>query len=250
MGSRSDLFISLSEAANILERSPEEVNNLCNEGLIRRRSTGEKVLVHVEDVRDVRETNLHNIARPRELVKKVLLLEREVAALRKTVDLMGKVNGFLSSSLEDFDDSSLLQLSNVISTFFDQETYTIEELLKFSEIFLRVSDADIVRLNDIVGTHNTWRDFYKLCLKMTIFSREGDLEMCKDLEIAQALLARGLRNVRSIGVLFIENEAFLKTSRELLEEAMGHDLAGFDMLIKKLKKDEQNGDVKPFLQNF
>ena len=247
MGRRPDPFITLAEAAEILSRTPEEVNSLCNEGFIRRRSTGDVILVHVKDVEEVRETNFHNIARPKELVQKVLILEREVASLRKTVDLMGKVNGLLSSSLDDMDSGKLFQLSGVVSQFLDKESYTLDEMLQFSEIFMRVADSDIVRLNDLLGTHDTWRNFYELCLKMAVFSRECDIPKCRDLETVQVLLSRGLRNVRSIGVLFVENSAFLLSSKELLEKTMGHDIAGFDMLIKKLKSKEPGGS--PFVQN-
>jgi len=247
MGRRHDPFVTLVEAAEILNRTPEEVNSLCNEGFIRRRSTSDVILVHIKDVEEVRETNFHNIARPKELVQKILVLEREVASLRKTVDLIGKVNGLLSSSLDDMDNSRLFQLSEVVSQFLDKETYSLDEMLQFSEIFLRIADSDIVRLNDVLGTHDTWRNFYELCLKMLEFSRECDIPKCRDLETAQALLHRGLRNVRSIGVLFVENSSFFLSSKELLEKTMGHDIAGFDMLIKKLKNEESG--ATSFVQN-
>lgn len=247
MGSSPDPFINLVEAAKLLGRTPEMVNSLCDDGLIRRRSTGREIMVHAKDVQDVADTNMHSIARPKELVRKVLILERQVASLQRTVDLMGKVNGFLSSSLDCFDETNLLQLSEKVSQFLDKDEFSVGELLQFSEIFLRVSDSDIVRLNKVLGNDDNWQDFYKLALKMTVFSRECKLPMSRDLETAQVLLSRGLRNVRSIGVLFVENASLLKSSRELLEECLGHDLVGFDLLIKKLKNSEGSS---PFTQNF
>ena len=249
MGRQPDPFITLEDAARILGRTPAEVNNLCNEGLMRRRSTGQEVFVHQGDVDDVRETNLHSLARPRDLIKKVLLMERELAALRHTVDIMGQANSMLSSSLRKFDTSQLVQLSEAAHRSLQQGSWTVDELLRFSEVFLSMSDADIVRLNDMVGTHDTWRGFYELCLRMAQYSREGALEESRDLETARTLLHRGLRNVRSIGMMFIENADFLRSSRELLEETMSHDLSEYDTLMKKLKSDDGRSGFTTFVQN-
>lgn len=249
MGRISNLFISLVEAARILGRTPEQVNELCDEGLIRRRSDGFSLSVHKGDVEEVHEANLHDMARPRELVAKVLLLEREVRALRSSLDILMKVNGMLSSSLSELPTEHLILLTETARAKLRQDDWSIEELLTLSEVFLRVSDADIVRLNEAVGAHDSWRVFYELCLRMCWFVREGALPEDKDTETARVLLHRGLRNLRSIGVLFIENAEFLNTSRELLERTMSHDLAEFDTLIKSLKSDEAMGKLSSYAQN-
>ena len=238
MGRNADQFISPVEAAKLLERTPEDVINLCNEGLIRRKSTGQRILVRRSDVEEVRETNLHATARPKDIVSRLLLLERQVAALTSALDLFGAVSGMTSTSLDELDDQALIVLLGAVKKAGQQDSWPIDEMLRFSEIFLRVSDSDIVRLNNALCTNDSWRDFYELCLHMSIYAREHKLKEGRDLDTVRALLQRGLRNLRSIGVLFIENEAYLKTSEETLKSTMSHDLAQFDTLIRKLHKDK------------
>lgn len=237
MGRNADQFISPVEAAKLLERTPEDVINLCNEGLIRRKSTGQRILVRRSDVEEVRETNLHATARPKDIVSRLLLLERQVAALTSALDLFGAVSGMTSTSLDELDDQELVALSGAVKKALQQESWSIEDMLRFSEIFLRVSDSDIVRLNNTLCSDDSWRDFYELCLHMSTYARGEDLERGRDLDTVRALLQRGLRNVRSIGVLFIENEAYLKTSEEMLKSTMSHDLTQFDTLIRRLHRD-------------
>lgn len=246
MGSQINPFISLSEAARVLGRTPNEVMLLCDEGLIRRKSTGKVVTVHKGDVKEVYETNLNDMARPRDLVKKVLLLEREVRALREIVDIIGAVNGLLSNSLSELDTTNLINLRNTVVETSVEGAWSIEKILQFSEIFLRISDSDIVRLNDAMCDDDSWRVFYDLCLKMSLYCRSSKIEQSRDLEMARALLQRGLRNLRSIGVLFTENKSFLKTSRKLLEDTMSHDINEFDTLIKQLKFSDK---TTTFVQN-
>lgn len=249
MGRQDDLFITVVEAARILGRTPEEVISLCNEGLIARRSTGTEITVRQSDVNEVLETNLNDMARPRDLVRMVLTLQREVRALQSAVDLMGKVNGMLSSSLSEVPTPDLVGLMETARTSAQKESWEAQELLAFSEVFLRMADSDILRLNDMLGVHDAWRTFYVLCLKMCWYVRDAGLEPNRDLETAQVLLQRGLRNLRSIGVMFVENAEFLKTSRELLERTLSHDLAEFDTLIKQLKSAEPSGSEDVFVQN-
>lgn len=249
MGRQPDPFISLVEAARILGRTPEEVVSLCDEGLIRRRSTGHEVLVHESDVKEVHETNLNDLARPRDLVKDVMLLKREVRALRNTVDMLGDVFGMLSSSLEDYDIPSLVQLSETAAAMTMRDEWTLDELLTLSEVFLRMADSDILRLNGVLGVHDAWKTFYALCLKMCIYAREGGLPPGRDRDTAQVLLQRGLRNLRSIGVLFIENREFLGTSRDMLERTMSHDLQEYDAMMKQLKAAETGTVVAMPVQN-
>lgn len=250
MGRNTDPFVSLAEAAKRLSRTQEEVVSLCDEGLIRRRSTGYEVTVHSGDVEEVRETNLNNLARPRDLVRKVLILEREVEALKSAINIMGAANGFLSSSLQELSTDQLVSLSETACMMGLRGEWTTEEMLTFSEIFLKMADSDILRLNSTLGSHDSWRVYYELCLKMCMFSREGNLPETKDLETARILLHRGLRNLRSIGVLFIENKHFLQSSRELLESTMSHDIIEFDTLIKKLKSSNGKKGGEAFMQNY
>ena len=237
MGRNADQFISPVEAAKLIERTPEDVINLCNEGLIRRKSTGQRILVRRGDVEEVRETNLHSVVRPKGIVSRLLMLERKVKALTNALDLLGAVNGMTSNSLDELDQQDLLALAEMAKKALLKEKWDTEEMLRFSEVFLRMSDSDIIRLNDSLGTHDSWRVFYELCLHMSIYAREADLEPGRDTDTVRALLQKGLRNLRSIGVLFIENAAYLKSSDELLRSTMSHDLAQFDTLIRQLNRD-------------
>lgn len=188
MGSNGDQFIGLTEAAQILGRTPEDVQSLCNEGLIRRRSTGHRVLVHRGDVDEVVETNLNDTARPRDLVKRVVLLERQVRSLTKALDLYGAVIGMTTSSLDGLGPQELVELSQRVSAMLHADSWTVDEMFQFCEVFLRISDTDILRLNDSVGSHESWRIFYTLCLRMAWWSRNGDLEPGRDLDTVRVLL--------------------------------------------------------------
>lgn len=249
MGRRRDRFISVVEAAKLLERSPEEVISLCNEGLIRRHSTGLKVLIHEGDVLEVHETNLHDLARPRDLVKNVLLLQRQVRSLSRMMELYGRVNGLLSCSLDDFSDQELVALNVSVERALLQDEWSLETIQQFAEMFLRISESDFLRLNSALGVHESWRVFYKLCLHMTWFAREGEFPPGRAVDTARCMLQRGLRNLRSVGVLFIENAAFLQTSQDMLKSTMSHDLVEFDSLIKQTKHPKKFDALSNRLQN-
>lgn len=235
MGRSTDQFISPVEAAKVLERTPEEVLSLCNEGLIRKKSTGQRVLVHLKDVEEVRETNLHARARPKDIVSRLLLLERKVKSLAHALDLFGAVSGMTSTSLDELSDQELVALSESVREALSLGSWDLDDMLKFSEVFLRISDSDVIRLNEALGTNDSWKDFYVLALNMSTFARKMESPPSRDLDTVRALLQQGLRNLRSIGVLFIENSAYLETSKTILQKTMSHDLAEFDTLIRKLK---------------
>lgn len=240
MGRISNQFISLEEAAQLLGRTPSEVLSLCDEGLMRRKSDGTNISIHKDDAKEVAETNLNDLARPRDLVQKVLLLERRVRGLCKTMDLYGRINGMLSSSLELTEQELVGAYMSTIEAL-REIRWTLDEMSRFSKLFLRISEIDILAINESIGAHDSWRAFYELCLRMNWHMRDAHFPPGRDTDSVHTMLRKGLKNLRSIGILFIENAAFFQSSAEMLQRTASHDLAEFDILLRRRKS---NNDKK------
>jgi len=229
-------FVSPEHASELLGVTTERVEQLCDEGLLRRRSTDTGGWeVQQEDLVEIHQLNLAGMMRPGALVRKVLLLEREVSRLKSSLELLYEVNGLSASRFVGLSDIELAQIYRNVVQECGNTTWTMERMLSLAEVFIRLSEIDVDRLNDLLGLTNGWLPFYQLCLKLTRFvGRQETLKTELRVQQLHDLLWMARKNLQTIAIMFIEQKALLGPSRELLAVMAAQDVDAFDELAKQL----------------
>lgn len=236
MGSRRQEWISAKSAADELGLDIESIEYLANDNFLRRLTDGNQLYIHRSDVERIRELRKAAEVDPEELTRRVLILENIVERLTDSVNLLYEANGMHATRFDGMDDGDLMLLRENINQELARDTWPIDRLLSCCEVFLRLSEIEVERLNKITDDNHTWRPFYELCLKQSRFVGEHpkldtniDLQRCRD------LLAQGRLNLRTIATIFIEMSHADSPSHELIAAVAAADMDMFDTLAKQLK---------------
>lgn len=244
MGSNSK-FILVTQAAKILGCTPKKVNDLMDQGLIRWRADGDNIMVNQEDIAEIHRLNIAGEMKPGEMVRRLLFLEQKVQRLENTINLLLEVNGQSASRFLHLSDSDLANLHENTMLAVGQESWSVEEMLKYSELFMKITEVEIDRLNEMMNVDHSWQTFYRLCLDMTRYvGQHDDLKINLDLQRVRDLLHFGRKNLSTIAVLFVEKAAQLGPSRKLLAKMAASDLELFDHLAKQLKISSRSGHLQ------
>jgi hypothetical protein len=105
------------------------------------------------------------------------------------------------------------------------------------EIFLKITEIEIDKINDLLGVEHGWKPFYELCHKMThctLNNKQLDTDI--NVQRARDLLFASRKNLSTIAVLFIEKAAYLGPSRKLMAHIAKSDIELFDSMAKNFKK--------------
>lgn len=234
MGS-DPIYIPVSKAAGILDCETQKVHDLCDQGLIRRKLEGDEALVRRDDIEEVYRFQLVGELRPGELIRRLLFAERKIAKLEGAMNMLFEINGLAGSRFTPMDDSEIHELYGAVVDALGEETWEVKQLVTFGEQFLRITEVEVERINDLLQIDNAWMPFYRLCLKLTRFvGLSSDLDTNLEMQRVRDLLYQGRRNLQTIGILFIEHKAQLGPSRELLAKMAAVDVEMFDTLAKQL----------------
>lgn len=244
MGS-NDKYILVSQAAKILGCTTKRVHDLLDQGLMRWRAEEDNILVCQEDLADIHRLNIAGEMKPGELIRRLLFLEQKVHRMENAINLLLEVNGQAASRFIHIEDSDLLNLHENAMTAIGQEVWSVEEMLKYAEVFMKITEVEIDRLNEMMSIDHSWQTFYRLCLNMTRFvAQSGKLETNLDLQRIRDLLHFGRKNLATIAVLFVEKAAQLGPSRKLLAKMAASDIELFDHLAKQLKGNGRPGHLQ------
>lgn len=235
-------FIPVSKAAEILGRPVSYVRSLYNQGLVRRKVEGSRVFVRVDDITEVHRLNMAGEMEPGELVKRLLLLEIKVARMEKAMDLVFKVNEIQASQFDKIPDAELFSLYNnlVLETGVDE--WTVERMLSCCEVYMKITECEIDRLNELLKIDHSWKTFLELNLKQTRYIRqhpEGKTNL--ELQRVTDLLSHGRKNIRAIATIFIEKSAVFGPSQKLLATMAATDLEAFDELARQSGRRNERG---------
>lgn len=242
MGSATDNFVLVSEAAEILGRPSSYVKTLCNEGLVRKKTMNGKVFVRVDDITEVHRLNLAGEMEPGELVKRLLLLELRTARMEKALSLVFKVNEIQASQFEQMNDGELFNLHSNFNSEKDENEWTVDRMLSCCEVYMKITEYEISRLNEILKIDHSWKIFLELNLKQSRYVRENPkTKFNLELQRIADLLAQGRKNIRSIATIFIERSAVFGSSQKLLATMAASDLEAFDELAKQSAKRNRRG---------
>jgi len=235
MESNSQL-ITVSEAAELLDTTEDRVTQLWAEGLIRRTERGGVILVRRSDVEEVLRDGLVGEIRSGELVKRLKFLENRVDRLESALDLLYQVNDLGSARFPSMTDDELSSLYSNVELELRQDDWPVSRMFSLCEMLMRLTEEEIDRLNNLRCVGDSWKVFLDLALRMSHFIRKRkDLDTDLDLQRLRDILVHARRNVKELAILFIEYEAQLTPSRNLMERLASADIEGFDDILRQLK---------------
>jgi len=132
------------------------------------------------------------------------LLQARVDQLEKQVSFLLRINGLDLSALRTVPDEQLLKLYQDAVQLLGllQRQIPPEVIERWAELFLQLSEYEMVRLQGVIDYKHTWEPFYHLCIKLMTNVRQHP-KMGEDLGLLQlyALLDKGRRNLRGIAVI-------------------------------------------------
>jgi hypothetical protein len=238
-------YILVSQAAKILGSTPKKVHNLLDQGLMRWRADGDNILVNQEDLAEIHRLNIAGEMKPGELIRRLLFLEQKVHRLENAINLILEVSGQAASRFLHMEDSDLYNLYENVMVASGQDTWAEDEMLTYSEIFMKITEVEIDRLNEMMNIDHSWQTFYRLCIDMTRYVVQNrDLEFNLNLQRIRDLLHYGRKNISTIAILFVEKSAQLGPSRRLLAKMAASDIEVFDQLAKQLKTTSRKGHLQ------
>lgn len=150
-------------------------------------------------------------------------LESKVAVLEQQVAFLLRVNGFQLSEMRKIADRDLLRLYQdaVHLIAMVKKGIPLEVVERWAEIFLQLSEVEMVRLQPIVGFDHTWEPFYLLCTKMLTQVRESK-EIQTSVKVQQlfAILEKGRQGIQSCGVVMCHKfqETLTDTGKALIDD--------------------------------
>jgi hypothetical protein len=234
--SRNDAWIEAAAAADLLKCDVATIQELAEAGRLRWLLDGDVLMVKRDDVVELEASYGFTEMSDDEVRRNVVVLQRTVARLQSSVDLLLRVNGMAASSLGTLSDTELLSLFINMTDELRSTSWARPRLWSCAEVYVRIGDAEIDKLNELAKTEAAWRPFYELGLKQLRYVTELP-ELHTDLELQRIkdVLARGLTNLRSIAITFIELSGQTTSTHDLLARTAALDVAGFDTLVRQLK---------------
>ena len=150
-------------------------------------------------------------------------LESRVAVLEKQVAFLLRVNGFHLSEMRKAPDEALLRLYqdavHVVSVV--RKGIALEVVEHWAEIFLQLSEVEMVRLQPIIGFDHTWEPFYLLCTKLLTQVRDSK-EINTSVQVQQlfSLLEKGRQSLQACGVMMCHKfqHSLTDTGRALIRD--------------------------------
>jgi len=134
-----------------------------------------------------------------------------------------RISGLDVSKLRNSTDEELLSTyqSAVQLLGLPYRELELEAILQWSELFLQLSEYEMLRLKGIVDYTHTWEPFYQLCIRMmTVVRQHPQLPVEAKIQQLFAVLERGRSNIRDSAVIMCQKfpEDLSKRSKLLLQD--------------------------------
>ena len=150
-------------------------------------------------------------------------LEALVGNLERQVKFLLKINSLDLSALREAPDTELLKYYQDAVTLLGlrKEKLEPEVMSVWGELFIQLSEFEIVRLQEMVEYEHTWEPFYTLCVRMMTVVRQRR-NFTKDITLRNlyALLDRGRKNLRDSAMIMIQKypQNLSQTAKALLKD--------------------------------
>lgn len=222
--------------------SVEVAEELSTKGSLRRITDGDKVFVRAQDIDEIIRLSGGVEMPPEDMRRRILFLEKQVQKLQEALDLIFQINQMSSTKLDPMDDDTLSLLFTNIRDEFDGDEWSIKRILSCCELYLRISELEVERLNALFSIEDSWRPFFALCLKQLRYvSTHEDFPIDVNLQRCRDILCRSRNNLRSIAIIFIELSAAKNTSYQFLARLASADVDAFDDLMQQMKAKNPRG---------
>lgn len=157
------------------------------------------------------------------LPTRVKRLEAKIDILESHIRFLMQVNGIDLSALRSAPDDALLKLyrDSVQMLGLKDRVFDPEVAKKWTDIFLQLSEYELIRIQDLVDYNHTWEPFYQLCVRMmTSIRHRPDMASSIGLQHLYALLERGRKNLRDSAILMIRKfpEGLTREAELLLQD--------------------------------
>jgi hypothetical protein len=151
------------------------------------------------------------------------LMRARIDKLEKQVDFLLRINGLDLSALRSVSNEVLLRYYQDAVQLLGLGTDQLppEAIERWAELFLQLSEYEMVRLQGIVDYNHTWEPFYHLTIKlMTSVRQHKDLAGDIGLQHLYATLERGRKVIRDVAVLMCKRhpEDLPERARLLLKD--------------------------------
>lgn len=223
--------MTTSEAATHLQVSERSVRNYIAQGLLTVFFNGRKRLLNPTDVEELRldrtsvkKNALLPAAEIHTLRAKVRKLESQMAVVLRILDAKDEPLGVTGEAASRLYDACVAQTK--------ASEWALDELTPWSEILLRVTEDDLVEMQQASIT-KPWRPFLQLVsLMMSYVARLPDFRTSLDLQVLHKTFAEAKRRLRVATTLFIEVkvgaseeiERYLTDGPRSIRDALGHAL--------------------------
>lgn len=138
---------------------------------------------------------------------KIKRLEAKIDDLEAQVRFLMQINGIDLSALRTAPDEVLLKLYRdaVQMLGLKQQVYDPEVVKKWADIYLQLSEYELVRIQEMVDYVHTWEPFYQLVIRMmTSVRQHKDFATAVGMQQLYSLLERGRKNLRDSAILMIK----------------------------------------------
>jgi len=229
-------WISIHEAARRLGCDENMARTIAENGAMRWIGEGQKIFLRAEDVDDVVRLNGGPATTNSEVRRRLAFLESKTERISEALDIVLRVNSMAASKLDAMEDDTLLLLYENIRGELNAKEWSQPRLLSCCEVYLKISESEIDRLNELTKSKDTWRPFLELCLKQIKYVLSHE-EAPYDIKFQRCyeLLNTGRKNLRSIAVVFIELCAMAEAATEMLSRLAASDVDSFDIIMKQSK---------------
>jgi hypothetical protein len=163
------------------------------------------------------------VGSPMEDEFRIRKLEALVGNLERQVKFLLKINSLDLSALREAPDTELLKYYQDAVTLLGlrKEKLEPEVMSVWGELFIQLSEFEIVRLQEMVEYEHTWEPFYTLCVRMMTVVRQRR-NFTKDITLRNlyALLDRGRKNLRDSAMIMIQKypQNLSQTAKALLKD--------------------------------
>lgn len=235
MGSKHK-FVQVAAVAKELKCSEKTIRGWANKGLIRWQEKNGELFVDSEDINFIANLGTTEEMSNKEIIHELRMLQAQVDRLKASIDLSYDINRMSAGGMSKESTGYLMQLHRAISTEIELESWPIRRLYSYCEIFIRLSEEDVDRLNKALEEGHSWEPFYKLLIKIAHYiGTHPELDTNLELQHIRELLALGRTNLRAIALFFTRISGNSKASLDMLAELASNDIDSFDDLAMQLK---------------
>jgi hypothetical protein len=150
-------------------------------------------------------------------------LEAKIEDLEAQVRFLMQINGIDLSALRTAPDEVILGLYRdaVQLLGLPGRTFDPEVVKRWSELFIQLSEYELIRIQGMVDYDHTWEPFLQLCIRMmTSVRQHEDMATSIGMQHLYALLDRGRKNLRDAAVVMIKRfpDGLTKEAKILLQD--------------------------------